>query len=216
MAAQCLSIKAIGKNMWLLGLIFISLWGNAKAFEWSEGDVILISLPCYLCRVIELETGGPFSHGGIVLDAKKKSVAQALDRVEELPLEKFFNLTLRNKRVAILRPVEFLHSTPVEWKEEFYQNFAGLEFDNDFLWNNYDDQGQEKLYCSEFLVKYLNRFLQDPLKTTPMSYRKYASFWRSYYQGDPPEGRPGFNPNSFYHSKKFKILFDGLISELLQ
>lgn len=190
----------------ILLFFFIPSW----ALEYQVGDVIVQSFDCYECRLIQSETNSPFVHSGVVLkDAQGElKVAEALGPVALVPLKKFLS---RGKLNAIYRSKELSRLSSdekskllQEMLETFSSQFAGLAFDNDFLWDNRNSQGQETFYCAEFVAKFLNHFLQTSILPEPMSYKKNYEQWQRIFRGRVPEGLPGLSPSFFTRSSLFE------------
>ncbi|MBI2520873.1 MAG: hypothetical protein HYV97_10665 [Bdellovibrio sp.] len=190
--------------------------GSEEILEVRTGDVILISLNCSLCPLIENETDSPYSHSGIVVqkDAGVIVVAQALGRgVHHVLLEQFLN-TVRTEGVAhIFRTRELdqlYHKHPESFKnfeqklwETYQKKFLGLPFDPYFLWDNFDAQGRERLYCSEFVAKLLNDSLRRDISTVPMDFSRNAAAWERLFHGAVPQGKPGLAPVDFSKNALF-------------
>jgi hypothetical protein len=176
--------------------------------ELKTGDVLLQSIPCYVCAMIEAEENAPFSHIGLVLkEGNQVSVLQSWLKVQALPLKTSLSFRKVNTQTRVLRAVdargEEIQFDSAVFRAVFDQDFAGKSYDAAFLWNNADTLG-EKYYCSEFVAKFLNRFLPIALKTKPMHYNQYRGDWIRYFRGTPPDGLPGISPADFDNSNLFK------------
>ena len=81
-------------------------------------------------------------------------------------------------------------------------------YDSLFLWDNVDENGNEKMYCSELVFHILKRSLGKKLKLTPknMHFHNQLEFWNRYYQGKIPTGELGLSPADYVKSKDFSIL----------
>lgn len=192
------------KHFFNLFLIFTCtyIYGNEPL---QNGDVIAIQLNCYSCPMIEEASNGPFSHTGIVLlEQKGQYVYQALGKIEKISLNKFLSQSRRMGKISIFRPKEFKIKYPntKKMKEIFKLWFSDLQFDSEYSWDD------DKMYCSEFVVKYLNKFLDEKINPIPMRFDANLEFWERYYQGEIPFGEPGFSPNGFINH----FLFEQLIS----
>lgn len=185
---------------------------QAKALELQNGDVLLISLNCYECRVIESETNSKFSHSGVVVKDEKGEVriGQSLGSIALYPMEQFLKNRTPGLTVDVYRPKQFLKLSLKErqWLESqmllvFNGAFKGLPFDHHYLWDNFNPQGQELLYCSEFIAKFLDHFLSQPTIPYPLSYKKHEEYWRKYFKGVIPEGVPGNSPAAFAQDDRF-------------
>jgi hypothetical protein len=204
------------KGMGALILLFTPLvlsTSPASALPHSElrtGDVILVSLPCRICSIIEAEEGGPFSHLGLVLiENGQVRVADAYHKVASAPLGDFLKIIKPGTRPVIVRPLDaqggFLKLDSIEVIRRFRGSYEGLSYDSEFLWNNRDAKG-EKLYCSEFVAKFLNAYLPNPIETKPMHFNVERGEWIKYFKGNPPDGKPGISPADFSRSRAFQNL----------
>lgn len=201
----------------ILLALFTLISFNLKAMSLSDlqsGDVLLLSLNCIECRMIESETESPFSHSGVVVidQFNRVRVAQALTTVHDIPFEKFTSNMTRGTAVHVYRPKQFANWSASEkqlnaaiFYNLYYQKYRGLFFDSRFIWDNYDDKGQELLYCSEFIAKFLDNFLVE--KTVPhiISYEKNWDYWYKLFKGDVPVGEVGNGPASFARDGRFEF-----------
>lgn len=201
----------MNKSFFLILSLLFCLF-TAEAFELQSGDVVLISFNCYECRVIELETNSKFSHSGVVIKNEQQEIriGQSLGFVALYPVEEFLKKKTPGTAVAVYRPKELLHVNPADQKEidhnmldTFNSDFKGLPFDVRYLWDNFDSQGRELLYCSEFIAKFLDRFLNSPTIPYPLSYKKNEQYWLQYFKGNIPEGVLGNSPAAFSQDKRF-------------
>ena len=179
-----------------------STFGFINKDQLEVGDVILIPVKCYVCSAIETNTNSRFSHLGIVVN-KQKEVAHALGKVKKEPLKNFLKMKDPNREAAVVRPVGFNLRTRQKMTKEFYKNYLGLPYDSEFLWDNYNIYFQEKLYCSEFIAKLLNKFLKNKIEPIPMDYSENIPFWSKYFNGKIPQGLPGVTPSAFYDHPSF-------------
>ena len=178
--------------------------------ELQTGDVILVSLPCHICSVIEAEEGAPFSHLGLVLiENSQIRVADAYHKVASAPLAEFLKIIKPGSRPVVMRPLDgrggFLKLDSSEVIRRFRGSFEGLSYDSEFLWSNRDARG-EKLYCSEFVAKFLNAYLPSPVETKPMHFNVDRGEWIKYFKGNPPDGKAGISPADFSRSRAFQNL----------
>lgn len=180
-------------------ILFASLKSLALPTDQLQtGDIILLDLDCYSCRLIEEQTGGPYSHSGIVLKyGTKFFVAQSLGSVHHVPLQAFLGFS--QKPVQVMRPKNLNFAAKNELLDIYQNQFLGLPFDHDYVWDD------EKLYCSEFIYKLLSSvYAFENFRPLPMSFDKNPAQWRGYFGGEPPTGKLGLSPNDFYYSSDFK------------
>jgi Permuted papain-like amidase enzyme, YaeF/YiiX, C92 family len=200
-------------------ILFITLsflsFNFAHAFDLKAGDVLLISFNCYECRVIESETNSKFSHSGVIIknDLGQIQVGQSLGRVALYPLDQFLKNKTPGTNISVYRPKEFQNlnisernSLEKKMLKVFNSQFNGAPFDSKYLWNNYDDQGRELLYCSEFIAKFLDHFLSEATVPFPLTYQKNEAYWLQYFKGEIPQGELGNSPASFSHDDRFIFL----------
>lgn len=202
----------------LVTVAFLSVFSTAtyssdlkiiKQSDLKVGDVLLISLNCMQCRYIESETGAPFSHSGIVLEIQPAlKVGQALGTVHSIELSKFLKPITPKSKVVVVRSKENATNEKfAELNNIFNKHFLGLPFDGDYLWNNFDQSGREKIYCSELLQKLLNQILVNKLSSEILSYDKHYDYWLKVFKGNVPMNEWGNSPASFYRdSVHFEIV----------
>lgn len=202
------------KTVFTFICIFLSI-NFASALELQNGDVLLISFNCYECKVIESETDSSFSHSGVVVknELHEIKVAQSLGSVALFSLKDFLKNKTLGTEVAVYRPKEFNNLSMIERSalEEkmlstFNENFKGAPFDTIYLWNNFDKQGRELLYCSEFIAKFLDHFLDTSTVPLPLTYKKNEAYWFKYFKGAIPEGELGNSPASFSRDDRFVFI----------
>ncbi len=94
--------------------------------------------------------------------------------------------------------------TDHEMTKVYKRDFEGLGFDPEYRWNNFAADGSELLYCSEYITKFLNRFLSKKIIPGKMNYSTNWDYWFSYFNGEVPQNEAGNSPADFYFSKDFK------------
>lgn len=176
----------------ILFLLILSV--KAYAIELLPGDIILIELRCYSCSLIADETGSRFSHSAVVLGKYEGDtvVAQALGPVHALKLTDFLKQRQANTTALVMRPIERLDAN--ELVEEFSANWLGRPFDKGYTWDD------EKLYCSEFVAKFLEVFLGSVFPPQPLDFSRNWDFWNRVME-HVPQGEPGNSPGDFEHSE---------------
>jgi hypothetical protein len=101
---------------------------------------------------------------------------------------------LQNYRVNEYKSIER------KMRKIFVRDYEGLGFDAKFSWSNRDLKGRELLYCSEFVAKFLNRFLRRDFLPRPMTFDRNPDYWMRYFGGNPPAGELGNSPGDFERS----------------
>lgn len=195
---------------WSLSLLISlsSLFASAKA-ELRVGDVLLQPLNCYSCNLIEDTEQSIYSHMGIVMQVHPEiMVAEARGTVKIVSLETFDSITEKGQKISVRRYInskitEELEKNVVPFNELFRSEFLGLKYDHDFLWDNFDENGNQKLYCSELVAKLLQAFLGlDPL-IKRMHYSRNYDQWLRYFRGNVPVGKWGNAPADYEKSDLF-------------
>ena len=172
---------------------------------WEDGDVLLLPLNCYSCRYIENETGAPYSHSGVLLKINNQwAVAQSLGKVKTFSVSEFLSMGRKGAKALHLRS-KFLGSSK-KMVSTYLKKYKGLAFDSSYRWDNFDEEGRELLYCSEFISKFLNQFLTKKIKPKAMDYSSNWEYWFNYFNGDVPQGEPGNSPADFFFSADFTHL----------
>jgi len=192
---------------WSVASLFLMLFmAKAQALSLKSGDILLQSVPCYLCAAVEDEERSPYSHMGILVsDHGQWNVLEAWDQVQETPLDQFISRRRNDTQTLVLRTTNqsrFRQLKSASLLSRF-QLFEGKNYDADFLWDNRDELG-EKYYCSEFVAKFMNPYLRTPMPTKPMHYEVHREFWVNYFHGNPPDGKPGISPGDFERSPLFR------------
>lgn len=191
----------------MLFLLIAIISSSAHSIEFKTGDVLLLPLRCYLCKLIESETSSPYSHSAVIYRTPQGQlmVLQSLKNVHQLPLNDFLKMKDPTRPALVLRPKQLLSSSE-EIKKIFDQDFLGAEFDYQDLWNNRDQLGREKYYCSEFVAKFLNRFIAHPIVGKPMNFDKNYSLWENVYDGHIPQGEWGISPQGLAESPELEAI----------
>lgn len=188
-----------------------------RVSELKTGDLILQSLPCSLCRLIEEEEKSPYSHVGMVgfeksgeKNTETVTIWEAWGTVKATPFADFISRKRKGTEAKVLRPKHFLalsaeqsEKLNQELSEIYFNQFHGLTYDAAFLWDNVSEDGKDTLYCSELVVKLLNKFLPNPFPTKPMHYNSNREAWIRYFKGTPPDNLPGVSPGDLDRSDLF-------------
>lgn len=198
--------------------IILTISTNVFALELSDlsgGDIVTLSLNCYECRMIESETESAFSHSGVVLidEQGRTRIAQSLGRLDHFSLAEFTKNITPGTKVHVYRPRELKgldkkSRTMLDKNmlDTFNEKFKNAPFDSKYLWNNFNSQGVELLYCSEFIAKFLDHFLAQKTIPFPISYKKNYVYWMAYFKGIVPEGELGNSPASFSRDARFEFI----------
>lgn len=191
-----------------------------KLLEMRPGDLVLMSYNCFGCLIIENETSSKYSHIGVVLsnNGGKITLAQSVGNVHQVKLKKFLKNSRVKTRPGLFRSYqldELYISQPEKFEEfaedlnsVFWKSYNGLGFDHQYLWDNIDGSGKEKLYCAEFITKLLNHFLWPKMLPLPMTFDRNFDFWDRYFRGNIPAELDGVSPASFTRSALFFKVFD--------
>lgn len=177
------------------------------------GDVLLVPLNCYVCNAIESETGTSYSHAVVVAnttdDANQRFVFEAWGETKKTAYAEIVRRKQKKQSLFLLRPKNLQNNTAPDDNQiriQFENQFAGLPFDDEYLWDNFDTDQREKLYCTEFVIKFINSFISRPVLPAPMSFSKNEEFWKKYYRQfgmTPPSGRSGASPATLFFSPEF-------------
>jgi hypothetical protein len=213
-------VRRIFHSVLIAFFILLLAVSTAFAAQIRSGDLILLPLDCYSCRMIAEETDSLYSHSGLLLQTNDGlwMVLESLGEVRQVSLYSFLQRLPVGSSARHLRFRELFNwqeSDTNRWEQFlqimpyiFKQQFEGLPFDHEYLWNNFTDDGEEKLYCSEFITKLLNHFLERPILPAPMDFSKHPAFWDRYFHGNTPQGKPGNSPADFADSKQLIDLGD--------
>ncbi|MBC7428192.1 MAG: hypothetical protein H7336_06245 [Bacteriovorax sp.] len=198
--------------------LFMACTSSAFALtldDLQSGDVMAISFNCYECRMIESETDSSFSHSGVVVIDKDghTKIGQSLGRLDLFSFADFTKKMTPGTKVSVFRPIEFINLS-IQKRSEleknmldvFNEKYKNAPFDTKYLWNNFNAQGIELLYCSEFIAKFLDHFLTQKTAPLPISYKKNYDYWVTYFRGVVPDGELGNSPASFSRDSRFEFI----------
>ena len=181
----------------------------------QTGDVVLLSLNCWECRVIESETNSLFSHSGVVIRDKNKTIkiAQSLGSVALFSYADFTRNITAGTWLHVYRPREFKKYSVQQrlileqrMLNVFNKKYLGAPFDSKYIWDNYNSKGEELLYCSEFIAKFLDNFLTEKTITQVTSYNKHYDYWLKYFRGEVPVNELGNSPAAFSRDHRFEFI----------
>lgn len=191
------------KQILLISGLLLSLSSRAKT-DLRVGDILLQPTDCWSCTLIEQEHDTIYSHLGIVLQVTPSVlVAESLGKVRLLSLEAFDAKTQKNQNLLVMRYnnpalVDYFENQNARLLDLFRTEFEGKPYDKEFLWNNFDENGVEKLYCSEFISKFLQAFAGLEPKVRKMHFTKNRDLWSRYFKGQIPDGKWGNAPSDYH------------------
>lgn len=178
--------------------------------DFKIGDVLLQPLKCWSCSLIEAEENTIFSHMGVVIAVEPEViVAESFGIVRAVPLAVFYEKTEVGQKVLVRRfqnenLVADLQNSRVALANLFQEYFSDRKYDHDFLWDNLDEKGEEKLYCSEMVSKLFRAYsgsINTPIKR--MHFNQNREHWIKYFKGHVPDGKWGNAPADYERSELF-------------
>lgn len=185
----------------LMFLFFVLSWQVQAGEFFRTGDIILQPLNCYLCSMIEAEEASPYSHIGlVVVDGNNQvKVVEAYKKVTIVTLSEFLAKTEVGQKSLVLRSREHFsqENFTTLLLDYYFTTFHDRPYDAEFSLDN------EKLYCSELVMKLLNPFLSVKIPTKKMHFDHNRSAWESYFRGKIPDGAMGIAPADFLRSGLF-------------
>ena len=196
------------KNLSFLAF-FILLPMKVLALELKVGDILLQPLNCWSCMLIEAQEKSIYSHMGLVIETTPSvKVIESLGVVRKVDLRDFDSRTKKDQKLAVLRFKDqqinqYLSEHQNHLLHVFETKVRGLPFDSAFLWDNFDESGAEKLYCSEMITKLLVDILKIELPLKRMKYDINRELWIQHFRGLPPDGKWGNAPADFEKSPLF-------------
>jgi hypothetical protein len=196
------------KHFFLFLLILSSSFVRAET-RLNVGDILLQPLSCWVCTLIENEEETIYSHMGVVLKTTPEIIiGEAWGSVKQTSLSEFKMKTEKGQKIKILRfqnekIVSVLEQNAPQFFSLYNEEFNGNKYDGEFLWHNFDDQGSEKLYCSEFVSKLFQAYLRIEMPIKRMHFDKYPDQWNKYFKGKVPRGEWGNSPGDFDRSELF-------------
>src|SRR5665648_445854 len=155
------------KNFILILILTLPL--NLGALELKVGDILLQPRNCWSCKLIEAQENSIYSHMAMVIETEPTlKVIDALGTVKISEFSEFDYGTDKERKISVRRfqninAVDFIQNNKAALFNFYQDEFDGLKYDHDFLWNNYDENGKEKIYCSELVTKLLESFLNIKL-----------------------------------------------------
>lgn len=173
------------------------------------GDILLQPLGCWTCSLIEAEEETIYSHIGVVLSVEPEIlIGEAFGSVRKIGFTEFNSKTEAGQKLMVMRfrndeLSNDIQSAALEFMQTFDQEFLGAKYDHDFRWNNFDENGAEKFYCSELVSKLFQAFvgIESPIKR--MHFQSNRDQWMTYFRGNIPDNEWGNSPGDFERSDLF-------------
>jgi len=192
-----------------LALLILSYSTLASAVQLKVGDVLLQPLKCWACSLIEAEEETIYSHIGVVLAVGPEViVAESFGKVRKLTLVEFNAKTEPGQKLSVLRFRNDDLSSDIQNSAEafmkiFEEDFEGAKYDHEFLWNNLDELGQEKYYCSELVSKLFQALVGIETPRKRMHFQTNREQWMTFFKGNIPDNQWGNSPGDFERSELF-------------
>ena len=201
----------------LLASILFSTLSWAQQPNLQTGDILLQPLYCRLCELIESEEQSIYSHMGLVIQRESETfVLESFGPGVKIVTYAEFNK--KTQKGQKLRHLRFKNPETAKFLSEVTQTarlillykkkYEGLKYDADFLWDNYDEDGKEKLYCSELVVKILNEIMVWNYPIKRMHFSRNIEEWDRHFRGSTPRDQWGNSPADFEKSAEFIHLGD--------
>jgi uncharacterized protein YycO len=173
------------------------------------GDVLLQPLKCWACSLIEAEEETIYSHIGVVIaTAPEILVAEAFGTVKQVTLAEFDKKTEPGQKMMVLRfrseeLSQDIQTAAEDFSRIFREDFEGARYDHDFRWNNFDEIGREKFYCSELVAKLFQALMGLEMPIKRMHFVMNRESWTTYFRGNVPDNEWGNSPGDFHRSELF-------------
>jgi hypothetical protein len=195
----------------IITTLFMAMFcGNIMAQTvWTSklqvGDILLQPLHCWVCSLIEAQTSSPYSHVGVVgMQNKKLVVFEAWQSVRAVSLAEYMTKTQKDSQIEVLR-LNDSTLNPAQFSRDYFELFNGASYDAKFLWDNFDSDGKESLYCSELVAKLY--ILQGyDISPRPMIFDVNPLYWERFFRGPAPNGQLGLAPAHFTQLAMFSSL----------
>jgi hypothetical protein len=191
-------------------ILVVSLVTQAQVLpDIRVGDVLLQPLKCYACSLIEAEEETIYSHIGVVLAVVPEIlVGEAFGKVRKVSLAEFNAKTEPGQKLMVLRFRNDdlsgdIQNSAQAFMKTFDDGFLGAKYDHDFRWNNFDESGEEKFYCSELVSKLFQAFVHIDLPIKRMHFQVNRDQWMSYFRGNIPDNEWGNSPGDFERAELF-------------
>ena len=209
----------LGLSIVVLALFLITKFNLDNEYQPKEGDFLFQDLDCGpTCDAIEAVTWGvdsvKFSHIGFVVNVEDefKVLEAILSGVVLTSIDDFLNRSsdeYGNPKVWIGRlKKDYQHQVSNSLK--LYQEYLGIEYDDEFIYNN------GKYYCSELIYDVFKKangnnpfFELEPMTFKSLKTGEFFPVWIDYYKNlelDIPQDSLGINPAGISRSNKMKII----------
>ena len=209
----------IGLSVLLIAFVFYTKINYFDAYQPQEGDFLFQDLDCGpTCDAIEAVTWGvdsvKFSHIGFVVnDGGEWKVLEAISKgVVLTPIDEFLNRSFDangNPKVWVGR-LKSEYNKLVEKSIETIPEYLGMEYDDEFIYNN------DKYYCSELIYDIFKNanngkpvFNLEPMTFKSLKSGEYFPVWIDYYKKldfPIPQDSLGINPAGISRSEKIEIV----------
>jgi len=200
-------------NMTKLSLVFFLLFSMASHAQTAPvlrlGDVLLQPLKCWACSLIEAEEETIYSHIGVVIAVEPEVlVAEAFGSVRKISLATFNAKTEPGQKLMVLRFRNEDLSADIQVDASvlmkiFDEDFLGAKYDHDFRWNNFDENGEQKYYCSELVSKLFQAIVGIDTPIKRMHFQTNRDSWMTYFKGNIPDNEWGNSPGDYERSELF-------------
>ena len=209
----------IGLSIIMIAFVFYTKINYFDVYQPQEGDFLFQDLDCGpTCDAIEAVTWGvdsvKFSHIGLVINENGEwKVIEAISKgVVLTPIDEFLNRSFDTNGkpkvwVGRLKPE---YTKLVEKSIETIPDYLGMEYDDEFIYNN------GKYYCSELIYDIFKNanngkpiFNLEPMTFKSLKSNEYFPVWITYYKDlnfPIPQDSIGINPAGISRSEKIEIV----------
>lgn len=193
----------IMKKLFLIVLLFVSLFVSAQSPQVKDGDMIFIVNPSGQGKAIQLATKSKYTHVGIVFyENGKPFVYHAVEPVSVNTLEEFIAMSSDGKcEVRRLKNAAALTRENVSSMLKEAKSLLGVHYDIYFGWSD------KELYCSEFVWKLYNKYTHleigklRPLKDFDLSHPAVKQIMKSRYGNNIPYEEKMISPGDMFESE---------------
>jgi hypothetical protein len=202
------SFQTSMKKTWMVFLGF-TIFIGCSTYIPADGDIIFQTSLSNQSRAVQIATGSPLSHMGIIyIQDGKPYVFEASNIVKATPLQKWIHHGKKNKYV-VKRLTQGVPNKQILAKMiKVGRSFDGLPYDLHFNWSD------EKMYCSELVWKIYAlgagielaplKKLKDFNLNNPAVKQKLSERYRS----NLPLEEPVVSPKDIFESDKLVTVFN--------